>query len=609
MDYTYTGVNQASALLAPIHAMQFGNTFRRVLQRIAYANPSHGPVLLAKIDLSDGYYRVPLSPQAALELAVVLPPLENHPPLVGIPLMLPMGWKLSPPYFCAFTETATDIANAALHAHTPVPPQHALEAASQLHAAPIITPNLPVTPAPDAIHQGKAPIAYTDVYMDDFIGISQPNTAAHTMRALLWGIHQVFRGTPHPADTPARKQVISASKLAAGDGQWSTQKPILGWLVDTAARTIHLLPHKAQRLHELLSTYLPLKRTSRTKWLRLLGELRHMATAIPGARYLFSLLQNVLVDQPKAARVRLSPLVIASLHDWLHLATTSATNPTPIRTLVPAPPDYLGAVDASGAGIGGFFIDLHKPSHPGLVFRAQFPPSIADQLVTASNPAGKLTNSDFELVAIVAGAAILSQSTCLQHSHLWCGSDNTPAVAWCRKGSTSSKTPAAFLLRWLASLTRASPFVLCPVSIPGNTNTLADFCSRSFHLPDQVFLQQLHQRFPTPAGWQLVHPTQQTVFAMTSALSCVMSPWVNPTPELTQPTPLGQSGPPSVHLSTWTPSPSTSRTESPCYRSLPTDTDTASYLPAALKYAAERWATPFVPLGRRSPTWDTLIRA
>jgi hypothetical protein len=369
MDYTYTGVNQASAMLAPTHAMQFGNTFQRVLQRIAYANPSHGPVLLAKFDLSDGYYRVPLSPEAALELAVILPPLENHPPLVGIPLMLPMGWKLSPPYFCAFTETAADIANAALHTQTPLPPQHALEALSQLNSAPIIIPNLRATSAPDAIHQWKTPIAYTDVYMDDFIGISQPATAGQTLRAILWGIHSVFRGTPHPVDTPTRKQVISASKLAMGDGQWSTQKPILGWLVDTVAGTIHLLPHKAQRLHELLSTYLPLKRTSRKNWLHLLGELRHMATAIPGACYLFSLLQNVLVDQPTAARVRLSPLVIESLKDWLHLAATLDKNPTPIQALVPAPPDYLGAVDASGAGIGGFYIDPHQPLRPGCLLR------------------------------------------------------------------------------------------------------------------------------------------------------------------------------------------------------------------------------------------------
>jgi len=111
MDYTFTGVNQGSAPLAPMQAMQFGSTINRVLQRIAYANPAFGPVLRSNFDLSDGYYRVPLSPSAALQLAVVLPPLMGKQALIGIPLVLPMGWKYSLPFFCAYTETATDLAN------------------------------------------------------------------------------------------------------------------------------------------------------------------------------------------------------------------------------------------------------------------------------------------------------------------------------------------------------------------------------------------------------------------------------------------------------------------------------------------------------------------
>jgi hypothetical protein len=91
--------------------MQFGTALQRLLQRLAYANPKFGPPLMAKIDLADGYYRVPLSAQAALTLAVILPDDLNSGPLLGIPLSLPMGWKESPPYFCAFTETCADLAN------------------------------------------------------------------------------------------------------------------------------------------------------------------------------------------------------------------------------------------------------------------------------------------------------------------------------------------------------------------------------------------------------------------------------------------------------------------------------------------------------------------
>jgi hypothetical protein len=97
MDYSFNNVNQQAAPLAPTHAMQFGAAFQCILQRLAYCNPSYGPPLLAKIDLAGGYYRIPLSPQAALELAVVLPSDHGSEPLIGLPLSLPMGWADSPP--------------------------------------------------------------------------------------------------------------------------------------------------------------------------------------------------------------------------------------------------------------------------------------------------------------------------------------------------------------------------------------------------------------------------------------------------------------------------------------------------------------------------------
>jgi hypothetical protein len=605
MDYTFTAVNHHSAPLAPMHAMQFGSTFSRILQHIEYANPSFGHTLMAKFDLSDGYYRVPLSSQAALELAVVLPPLPGAPPLVGIPLVLPMGWKLSPPYFCAFTETAADLANQSLQAGTCLPP-HPLEGPSQLHQNPQISADCRLTPPPLPHLQSKTPLSRVDVYMDDFLGLSQPPSATQTLRALLAGVHSVFRYTAHPDDPIHRKAVISEAKIAQGDGRWSTTKNILGWLVNSAAHTVHLLPHKAKRLQELLTTFLPLRRTSRRRWLQLLGELRHMATAIPGAKYLFSILQNVLLDQPVSSRLRLNNLVTDSLQDWVILAQTLTTNPTPIRSLVPAPPDFLGAVDASGVGVGGFWTTPHS-DRPAMVFRHKFPDHISANLISTQNPSGTLTNSDFELAALVLGSGVLASHATLNHSHIWCASDNTPAVAWCQRGSPSSKNPNAYLLRWLASLCRAHTFVLRPVSVPGHSNVVADFCSRSFDLSEQDFLGQLQHRFPTAHGWKLVHPPQSMISEMTSALSCTRLPWDNATPGQLQPVTFGTSGATSVPASQWIPSSCPYPTKSLCCKSLPIATAAGSYLPAALKSAAARWATPFVPLGRRLPTWDILI--
>lgn len=58
--------------------MQLGHTLDRILQKIAYANPLHGPPLLLKFDLSDGYYQVCLLPEASLELAVVTIPVRTY---------------------------------------------------------------------------------------------------------------------------------------------------------------------------------------------------------------------------------------------------------------------------------------------------------------------------------------------------------------------------------------------------------------------------------------------------------------------------------------------------------------------------------------------------
>jgi hypothetical protein len=290
MDYTFTGVNQASLPLA-LPAMQFGNAIHRLLQHIAYANPAFGPILLSKYDLSDGYYRIPLQPQAAVELAVVLPPIFTKP-LVGIPLVLPMGWRYSPPFFCAYTETVADLANDCIRHRQPLP-----EHPSEPYMASCPVPLHPLTPYARHAHNGhmaQQPVATVDVYMDDFLGIAQDHTKVLTQRAILHSIDTIFRTHPHPDNPAHRKDTVSRTKLQQGDGTWATSKVMLGWLLDTSDKTLRLPQHKADRLVHLVEEFLPLKRTSRQRWQQLLGELRHIATAIPGAKYLFSILQHVL---------------------------------------------------------------------------------------------------------------------------------------------------------------------------------------------------------------------------------------------------------------------------------------------------------------------------
>jgi hypothetical protein len=129
VDLSFYGVNSDTIQRSPAGSMQFGRALERILYLIRHSNPQFGPVHLGKIDLSDGFYRVALDADAVSELATVLPRYANEEQLIAFPLVLPMGWVESPPWFCAATETIADLAN-----HWPAhltPPPHPLEAAAQ----------------------------------------------------------------------------------------------------------------------------------------------------------------------------------------------------------------------------------------------------------------------------------------------------------------------------------------------------------------------------------------------------------------------------------------------------------------------------------------------
>jgi hypothetical protein len=109
VDYTFFGlVNNDTVPIAPQDnaSMQFGNALPHLHRHIVLGDPSHGPILLIKVDIADGFYC------DVLKLGIAFPTDPDHQPqLVVFPITLPMGWTNSPPIFCAATETIADLAN------------------------------------------------------------------------------------------------------------------------------------------------------------------------------------------------------------------------------------------------------------------------------------------------------------------------------------------------------------------------------------------------------------------------------------------------------------------------------------------------------------------
>ena len=130
-------MNQETVPLAPLEAMQFGHALDRILRELILADPALGPVKLLKLDVSDGFYGVNLAVDDIPKLGVVFPTKPGEPELVAFPLVLPMGWKNSPPIFSAATETVADLANERIR-RGDAPAAHPLD-----EAAEAVTPECP----------------------------------------------------------------------------------------------------------------------------------------------------------------------------------------------------------------------------------------------------------------------------------------------------------------------------------------------------------------------------------------------------------------------------------------------------------------------------------
>ena len=165
--------------------------------------------------------------------------------------------------------------------------------------------------------------------MDDFLGLAEGlrHRRRHVRRTLFHALDKVFRPLDRQ-DASQSKEVLSLKKLDAGDCSWSTCQTMLGWIVDSVNMTIALPPHRVARLKEIIHA---IPRTQRRvgvdKWHKTLGELRSMALALPGARGLFSQMQEALCHV-KGKRVTLSPGIHDALDDFKWLAEDVAKRPT-----------------------------------------------------------------------------------------------------------------------------------------------------------------------------------------------------------------------------------------------------------------------------------------
>ena len=532
---------------------------------------------------------------------------------MALPLVLPMGWKNSPPIFTTATETVADLTNQRLQSLQPAPPHHLdrlaksipspvpdyqLPLPAQQHQQPthqLSTPALAPPPSRDpSIPLVEQPVAYVDVFVDDFLGLAQGKTNRQRVRrTLLHAIDEVFRPLDKD-DFPSRQEPVSIKKLRKGDTSWGTIKLALGWVINTTTATIHLPTHRLERLADILNS-IPRdqKRISLKKWHRVLGELRSMSIALPGSRHLFSHLQHALTHRT-GTRISLKKGVHQALIDFRWLLNDIASRPTRIAELVPMLSSAEGHHDASGMGAGGvWFPSPNLQPRQGfqrqpLLWRLKWPQDIIDSIVTEDNPNGTITNSDLELAGGLLHLDAISQAFDVRERTLLSKTDNLATLFWQRKGSSTTDQAPAYLLRLFGIHQRYHRYVPRHDYLPGPSNPMADDSSRLFHLTPHQFLSHFNTAYPQKASFRLWTPTQQMSSAVISALRRKPSRPESLLVEPAAPSPIGPSGRSSSLSWPSIPYSKPSKTKYQCYKSSATEFAPAALQPMAIPSGLDR---------------------
>ena len=178
-DFSWSGLNEAVTQVAHKEAMRFGKALYRVIDCILTAPPKLGSTFLNKVDLADAYIRIWVRLEYIPSVAFLVPKATpDEEQLVRFHLSIPMGYVESAAFFCAITETVMDRTLDTLSTrHTA--PLHHLENLTDTKPPQTSAEEVAATLEADnnleslSPHARATALAHVEVYLDDFIGITQ----------------------------------------------------------------------------------------------------------------------------------------------------------------------------------------------------------------------------------------------------------------------------------------------------------------------------------------------------------------------------------------------------------------------------------------------------
>ena len=150
-------------------------------------------------------------------------------------------------------------------------------------------------------------------------------------------------------------------KLLEGEGDWICVKEFLGWILDTEAGTVNLPENNLKELLTLVDIPENHCMMGRKDLERLVGKIRSMHFALPGAVVHLFQIQRAM-NKEGVEWAWLSLAFHHKLTDWKMLTLQASSRPMHLSEIVRREPTHLGFCAASGIGAGGVCL---KPTGTG----------------------------------------------------------------------------------------------------------------------------------------------------------------------------------------------------------------------------------------------------
>jgi hypothetical protein len=399
-------VNNTTVPLAPRRPIwEIGKVLPRVFKFMA-SRPEGQTIILSKVDLSDGFWRIIAEEVARWNFCYVMPDLPGWPIRIVVPSALQMGWMESPQYFSTATETGRDFIQWMVRQQIDCPPHPPQDLVGTIGLD---------KPAPtDEAYEGASTI---NVYVDNYI-LAVVKDAAHTLlrritRSTLYGVHSIFL-LPKITNHEGGKDSISIKKLEKGDARFLPKKLILGFMLNKGKlQTVQLSIKKSGNINTEVQQLLKKSRVPSKHFLTITGKTSNAICIFPAVKGFMIPLYKAMRGAPKMIGLgKHSELrtALADLWQIIHSLGGGAVQLTP---------QAAGTCDAAAEGVGGVWLGAHfQPT----LWRIKWPADVVERYRQ-----GILTNSDLEMAAIIAQMLILEQLMPVRRQHCKLFSDNTPA--------------------------------------------------------------------------------------------------------------------------------------------------------------------------------------